>query len=729
MESWVLRNRELISRRGVLIGGLAGAIPPPAPSREAEALLLESERWRIEFSPSGAVSRFIHVPSGAVLLESPPQTPAYEVRTPAGVDDNRGAEFRFERVGRNSRQGLRFRWDKAGKVVAAEVTHSTEHGGLEFRVRVENRTATPITAIRYPVLVAPLVLGQSPEDDVILLPQLDGGIVEKPAERFGRTQTAHSTYPGPACCQITAFYDATAGLYVAAHDSQGHGKSLGASRLASGHFDFTIAHLQPREAKPEIVVEYPIVVDTFQGDWYAAAEKYREWSLRQAWASTRLWDGSKVPRWIRNGAVVAEYDPTSLSLDQQRVWFETLRDWFHVPIIPNNRGWERHGMWAAAEYLPPRPSPEEFQASAKLVRKVGGRGMIMLSGYRWTLEKPQPDGSTYSSQERFDREIAQFAQCTPNGTPRIWTSSNPKSWTGTKWVRLCRATEFAKRLNLSVARYSVESGYPVIHWDQENCGAYGTSVCYCAQHGHPPGDGQWLHREMEDLYRRFHQELAPLSEDFLLSMEEANELYVPYLTMSQQRPFANGLEWPAVPPMTEAVPLFMFLHHEHVFGWAAYYPWRTTPQGIYYSLAKGFSYGLMPGLARGSHSPSYISFFQRCIRAYQGYARQALMYGRMMRPLLLDVERVEFQFRGVPKTSVPTVVNSVWRTPEGRTVIVLINHTTQDRDVGLNLAKAPGWPAAGKVSLLDESGRRALNAAKPELKLRLPAHSCNAIEF
>jgi hypothetical protein len=695
--------------------------------RAAAALVLESERWKLELTKEGAIARFIHKPSGLLLLAGKDNEPAYELQTSGGTESNASADVSSEPISR----GFRFRYKTPGRIVTAEIVHASGHGGIEFRARVENQSGgAPVIAVRYPILTAPPKLGESSEDDVILLPALDGGIVEDPVKNFGgQRRSSHYTYPGLASCQVVAFYDKTAGVYVAAHDPDGNGKLIGASRIAGGAFDLTISHLQPAQAAREIRIQYPVVIDSFIGDWYVAAEKYRAWSLRQSWSRERLADSRKVPNWIRKGAIVGEYDPTRESLESQRQWFEQVRGWFKVPFVPNNRGWEQHGTWAASEYLPPRPSAEAFRESARIVKETGGRGMIMLSGYRWTLQK-----NGYDSQKRFDKEVAPYAQCGKDGKPQIWTSSKKGDWHGSKWARLCRKPEFTKRLNLDVARYCVEAGYPVIHWDQEVGGAYQNSICYSARHGHPPGDGRWIETELEDLFKRFWKELAPLTPDFTLSMEEANECVMPYLAMAQQRPFACGREWPCSPPMTQAVPLLMYLHHEHLFGWAAYYPWRTTLEGMNYSLAKGFSAGLMPAIAKSflqyrqqhpKQGEEYLKLFQSCMEGYRGFARDALMYGRMMRPLDLALPVMTFRFKDVPPQSFPAVLNSVWLTPGGRTVVVLINHTRDDHSFEVDLARAPGWSRGAQASWMESSSATPLQL----LKVTVPALSLRAIAF
>jgi hypothetical protein len=99
----------------------------------------------------------------------------------------------------------------------------------------------------------------------------------------------------------------------------------------------------------------------------------------------------------------------------------------------------------------------------------------------------------------------------------------------------------------------------------------------------------------------------------------------------------------------------------------------------------------------------------------------------MMAPLDLDVPKVTFQFKGVAPQPYPAVLNSVWLTPDGRTVVVLINHTAQEQGFEVDLARAPGWSAGAAAHWLEASGKRALADRRP--RVTVPARAMRAIEF
>ncbi|RMF87678.1 MAG: hypothetical protein D6741_20260 [Planctomycetota bacterium] len=272
------------------------------------------------------------------------------------------------------------------------------------------------------------------------------------------------------------------------------------------------------------------------------------------------------------------------------------------------------------------------------------------------------------------------------------TSDQPNDWHGRKWSRMCRATEFAKQTIVDAARYFVQNGYSVIHFDQECSGGYDASICWSDQHGHPPGHGRWIHLAMADLYERIVDACEPLDPDFMLSMEEPNELYLPWLNLCQSRPFGITSEWPVVPPATRSVPLFLYLYHENLIGWAAFYPWKSAGRPCY-SVAKGFSIGQMPGLTpfdafgrmTSENRERLLTLFTNCATAYRTFAHDYLVWGRMEKPLPLRIPVRELSMANAAPLHVPAVSHSVWSLDDGRVGVVLINPETQPFTSEINL--------------------------------------------
>ena len=141
------------------------------------------------------------------------------------------------------------------------------------------------------------------------------------------------------------------------------------------------------------------------------------------------------------------------------------------------------------------------------------------------------------------------------------------------------------------------------------------------------------------------------------------------------------------------MPLFCFLYHDCLIGWAAFYPWKADGHPEY-SLAKGFAVGLMPGLVpegrfrqpQRERDREYIEFLQRCLEGYRGFAHDYLLFGRMEQPLPLHIpERVFPRGANRPPIRVPAVFHSVWSLPDGRLGVVFINPEAKPHELVVDL--------------------------------------------
>ena len=123
---------------------------------------------------------------------------------------------------------------------------------------------------------------------------LNGDAVDDPKKTFRRGKNRVSnTYPGSISCQVMAVCDPAAGLYMASHDPDGHGKTFTVE--AGFHHELSIAHLAPYVEGADLRVPYPILIGTFTGDpkrggtsWYDTAKIYRHWSQQQEWAKLKV---------------------------------------------------------------------------------------------------------------------------------------------------------------------------------------------------------------------------------------------------------------------------------------------------------------------------------------------------------------------------------------------------------------------------------------------------------
>ena len=721
------------------------AIEPYDPKAvEPDGPILQTDDWRLQFFKNGAIGRLVHKPTGRVLIQPSADRRAYELTLDKSgmrqtITSDQATADKAERF--DDGLGIRFVARHPGLTVTLSYQVDQQTGLLACRGTVKNSSDAAVTRMTFPIINAPAQLGDRSDDDVLLYPAFDGMVIDDPRQTFrDNAGDLSGDYPGPLSCQVMAYCDPAAGLYMATRDPDGYPKQF--TVTPGFQIQFSISHMAPAVAGEDMAPTYPVIIGPFTGDarrggtsWYDAANIYRTWAACQSWAQRKVRDRRDTPEWLRRGALVTLYNPRQMTPpgDQSKLeaFLKDYRNRFQIPVLPNNRGYERYGTWCAQQYRPVMPDEATFRGSAQVARSLGGQSMIMLSGYRWTIQQRTPEGALYDGQQLFDREVAPWAVHGPDGKPVIQTSTKKSDFHGQKWSRLCRATEYAKNSIVDFSKYCVRNGYSVIHFDQEVSGAYAASVCWSKDHGHPPGDGRWIHLAMADLYARICAACRPLDPDFALSMEEPNELYLPWLNMCQERPFGITNEWPVVRPGTRSVPLFMYLYHENLIGWAAFYPWKSGGHPCYV-LAKGFTVGQMPGLVppqglRGMNAAQqarFMTLMQRCVTGYRTFAHDYLVWGRMQRPLTLAIPARRFKVtRGgakQPDIVVPAVAHEVWTLDDGRIGVVMVNPQPTAVRLPMDLTPLLGGRTVVAVQEISTSGGRRTHET-PRFELDVPA--------
>src|SRR5207247_1334557 len=90
--------------------------------------------------------------------------------------------------------------------------------------------------------------------------------------------------------QVIALYRrGGGGLYAAADDTLAYRKTFAVWGEPDGARGYELVHPLENPASPRAqwTPAYAALLGTFQGDWITAAERYRAWGTRQAWAPAR----------------------------------------------------------------------------------------------------------------------------------------------------------------------------------------------------------------------------------------------------------------------------------------------------------------------------------------------------------------------------------------------------------------------------------------------------------
>ncbi|MEM9185120.1 MAG: DUF6259 domain-containing protein [Planctomycetota bacterium] len=653
-----------------------------------------------------------------------------------------------------------------GRPVDATVTVRLPNGSAMtyWRLSLRNGTGMLIDHIDFPTVVVPNDLVAKGGDARLFWPAMEGAVIEdirlrersplkyRPIEHPQRGW--RGVYPGACPMQFMAYYGEAAGLYLAAHDDQSHPKGVEFHRHRRGgiHLDFRLFPGVGYSA--EYQMPFDMVLGGFEGDWYDAADIYRNWrDSSNMPRPPRLADNPDIPEWFEASPVVVtyavrgerdrgdmspnEYFPYTRALDP----LCRLGGEMDAPILALLMHWEGSAPWAPPYVWPPYGGTEDFGQFVKGLHDKGHLLGLYASGVAYTTTS-NTDPS-YSMEEEFveqrvfnysnvapDMTLAENGVCVgPNGQRRGYDlcPANP-------WVQDVVVDEIAKVL---------PSGVDYLQYFDQNLGGC-CSRCYARHHGHPPAPGPWQNAAMSRIYARANEKIAESGKKVLIGCESAaGEPFVPHLLFNDLR-FNINLRF-AVP-----VPAYAYLNHEYVNNFMgnqnstrACVDYARSPLNLNQRLAYAFTAGdMMTVVLRGggkigwdwgtpwdTPGPDHdaAATLVRNLNAWRtGAGKPYLVYGRMLKPLKLEgLGNLPMTTPKGAKLNFPSLFTSRW-TSSGKSAQVVVNYTPSDQTCaiiaqpGRTVQFHAGPLGAAQAASFDQDGR---------LPLEVPRLSAVMVEF
>jgi hypothetical protein len=473
-----------------------------------------------------------------------------------------------------------------------------------------------------------------------------------------------------------------------------------------------VAHIGDWPAAGERTLEYDTVLASFTGDWHDAAGMYREWSLRQKWA-TPLARRIDVPSWILDSPVhitirpqgvldAGPVNPVQEFLPYQKCLplLDRIAKRVDAPLVAVIMGWERAGSWVYPDCFPPVGGEESVRAFARACRDRGWRVGSFCNGTRWVLGHSwnDYDGRPYYREHGGEQSVCREA----DGTP--WRESWDAAWRPS--LLQCSAAPMTRQIAADFVRRLLSWGLQSIQFFDQNCGA-ATFPCFSADHGHPPAPGRWMAKAMEEMVDDFRRQArAAGAPDVLQSVEMCcNEYSLPLFHQSDSRVRPPG----HVVEFGEVVPLYQFLFHECIVMHGMMSP-APEPYHLEIANAANGVFGEIPGgvlTGRGTlldkdtynwapwepvvGDPDRGLEMIRAVSAMRrGAGRDYLVLGRMQKPGAVEgIPVVEWNDQGKVH-AIPAVFHAAWETLDGRFAVMLANWTGKPRRVRLRDARLGG---------------------------------------
>jgi hypothetical protein len=487
-------------------------------------------------------------------------------------------------------------------------------------------------------------------------------------------------YPGQwASTQLMAYYNAAGGLYLACDDATGLPKFIDRVMEDDG-VTLGLAHYPGVRGPGASKLPYNVVVGTFHGDWYAAAEIYRNWASRQGFCGERLSARSECPKWLADSpvgiafpmrgqgdwdtpaTVNPEYTPATNALPH----LEKIAAALESPLMPFVYNWERAGPWVQPDAFPPLGGDSAMREFMTRSKEKGWYPVLYGDSLCWVTWQGNTgyDGMPYFRSHGGEAAVARR----PDGSfvEDVWP------WRKNYWA--CVGTERGRQMILEMTRKMAELGPSIVQqFDQ----GPGPVACYASDHGHPPVPGPWMTESFKRLVKADTEIARSASRGVAMSCEGA-----PPETFLQDFQIWDG--------RVKTCPLYSFLYHEYCNGHAGFFGNRVNDEALRLSVGRAIVNGYMLNFTLRDNGLLEYDWDQAWTRAIPdqngilewakrtnhfraGIARDFLVYGRMVRPWLVD--NVTLRDFGWGKERL--VQSATWQAPDGRIGIVLANCADQ----------------------------------------------------
>lgn len=506
-------------------------------------------------------------------------------------------------------------------------------------------------------------------------------------------------YPAVVETQFMAYYNEHSGMYIASHDKDDYLKGINFLR-DSGGVRLEFRHFGGGNVGEAYKMEYPMIIQFFEGDWYDAAEIYRTWfqSLQKP-EFLKINQNKKIPAWYGESPVVITYPVRGkhdTDVMNPNKLFPYINVMPHVERFEKVFGskvmillmhWEGTAPWAPPIVWPPYGGEAELKKLVDALHERGDVVGVYCSGLGWTMESHVAE---YSTKQLFDEQNLQTEMCLSPEQTLPYSNICTAQRSG---YDMCPSREFTVNTIKDQVEKMVGAGLDYVQLMDQNHG--GTAYfCYSKQHGHPYIPGKWQVDAVKEMFK-VAQENAGQT---LFGCESAAaQSYIPYLLFSDNR---FNLAYYIGKP----VPMYAYIYHEYLnnfLGNQVCIDWNLdtnkSPECFYERMAYAFVAGDMLtvvinengeidwnwGKADKEKAPPVQEHAERFIKNLNawrvGRGKPYLHTGKMVKPLAVSSEiyriwRIKYGYIDVPR-----IHTSAWMSEDGGFAQFFANYSDVER--------------------------------------------------
>lgn len=641
-------------------------------------------------------------------------------------------ERRFRRVSSDQARSCDVEQSDEGEDARALVRYGDVGGlGLNAEVRIRcprdgqltywslsltRSSPVSVADVQFPFVVVPYRYdGGGPTN--LLVPLSEGRLLQDPrpeqlkpdrpgAWQFVDDEQHFLHYPGSTFAQFLAYYDEGPGVYLGCHDPGGQTKNIKPVHHPSG-IRLGVSHVVGWSGVGTQDLGYEVALGTFAGDWYDAADLYKDW-YETAAPRTPLHRRQDVPGWLLDSPLhvvmrtQGQLDEGPAPANREFVPYEnalpaleSLSERVDSVLVPIIMSWEGPGPWVYPDSFPVAGGDEALSSFTAAAHSRGWHVGTYCNGTQWVTEHKWTgyDGEAYYRAHRGDETVCRL----PDGAP--WRNIWDRRWRSS--YICCMEAPGTQDIAAGYVQHLLDLGLDWVQFLDQNCGA-AAFPCYSEEHGHDPQPGGWMTEALGDLLARFEGLAEKEDREIVFSVEGApNDYFMDHFQVCDIRP--------NVDPGSRCVPLYQYLFHEYILTQAAFAP-GPNPYWMQIKTAHSFVFGDLLTAIMGpegrlmnwaghpwalwsepaGQQDQVLTLLRRSIAMRRGIGRDFLAFGRLLRPFPVhDVESVNWMCDD-RLMSMPAVLHARWEAPDGRTAVSLANWTDREQTVRLD-GRGDGW--------------------------------------
>lgn len=576
----------------------------------------------------------------------------------------------------------------------------------EMRLHIENNEDFIIETILFPIIWGLGQIGSDASDDTLFYPGGDGLLLHDPLSKIDTLHVAGDIYPGTLSIQLLCHYDKDeTGLYFASYDTEGNPKKINYGPMewdGTNHLATSYELYIPENPGNDFSMNYDIIVGTFQGDWYKAAEMYKQWAETTPFVSKgKIGEGKDTPEWFLNTQIIQllnipEPETTVYTLDEIVEITDQYTENTGIDTTVLIIGWEKNGAWIGPDYYPPIEGEQAFKKGMNDLKNDGNHGFIYNSGTVWRITR---NDMGYADYEYFNTTGKPWAAYTKEGIPHYDPFYATLGW---HCARMDPMTEFWHDMVVDNALEAAKLGVDVLQIDEFPIGAI--YPCYNTEHGHPIGYSAEISDAYCSILDDIRTQCRDINPDFIISIEEPCEYYIPYIDTYVSRDNSpESLLYQAIVETygesAEFIPFFSYVYHEYItsFGegmgidedYATYFYNQMAR-----SIARMFTSGEIIK-AGGSREESWnmdlFELYQQTAQATTSYAKEYLLYGKPVTPpeITVPTKKIEWynMFSDQLGTPIyePVIFHSAWRADDQTKAYIFTNWDTTTHEFTVSI--------------------------------------------